>query len=150
MTDRTIPPAPRLLGLAGLIPFWGLALGLLVAPVAGWTTAQLAAALAAYGAVIVSFLGGIRWGLATAARGASAGRYAIAVLPSLAAWIALALPVVPRLAVLGIVALALGPLDTPLVAAGLAPVWFGRLRVILSAGAGAALLTAALTASLRG
>ncbi len=151
MTDRTIPPEPLLLGLAGLLPFWGLALGLSVTPVAGWTTAQFALALATYGAVIVSFLGGIRWGLATAsARQASAGQYGLAVLPSLAAWGALALPVVPRLALLGIVALALGPLDTPLVTAGLAPAWYGRLRLMLSAGAGAALLAAALIASVRG
>lgn len=149
MTDRTIPPAPLLLGLAGLLPFWGLALGLAVTPVAGWTAGQLAAALAAYGAIIVSFLGGIRWGLATARQGA-ASQYGLAVLPSLVAWAALALPIVPRLASLGIVALALGPLDGPLVTAGLAPAWFARLRIILSAGAGAALLVAALIASLHG
>lgn len=150
MTDRTIPPAPRLLGLSGLIPFWGLALGLSVTPIAGWTTAQLGAALAAYGAIILSFLGGIRWGLATAARQRSAGQYGLAVLPSLAGWCALALPLVPRLAVLGGVILALGPVDSQPVTAGLAPAWFGRLRLILSAGAGAALLLAALIAAVHG
>lgn len=151
MTDRTIPPVPLTLGLAGLLPFWGLALGLEATPFADWTTARVAAALAAYGAIIVSFLGGIRWGLATAAvPKASAGQYALAVLPSLLAWGALALPTVPRLAVLGVVVLALGPLDKPLVTAGLAPVWFGRLRAILSAGAGAALLAAALIVWMRG
>lgn len=149
MTDRTIPLAPLLLGLAGLLPFWGLALGLAITPLAGWTTGQLAAALAAYGAIIVSFLGGIRWGLATGRQG-SAGQYGLAVLPSLAAWAALALPIVPSLAILGTVALALGPLDGTLVGAGLAPAWFGRLRTMLSLGAGAALLAAALIASLHG
>lgn len=142
--------APLLLGLAGLLPFWGLAIGLTFAPVAGWTPTQLGFALSTYGAVIVSFLGGIRWGLATAVqRGASATQYGLAVVPSLLAWAALALPAAPGLAALGVVALALGPLDRPLVAAGLAPVWFGRLRLLLSIGAGAALLLAALTLSVR-
>lgn len=149
MTDRSIPPAPLLLGLAGLLPFWGLAIGLLVAPVAGWTAPQLAFALAAYGAVIVSFLGGIRWGLATAAPRAAAVQYGLAVMPSLLAWAALALPVVQSLAGLGLVALGLGALDRALVTAGLAPVWFGRLRLILSVGAGAALGAAALILSVR-
>lgn len=139
-----------MLGLAGLLPFWALAIGLVFAPVAGWTAAQLAFALSTYGAVIVSFLGGIRWGLATAAeRGAAAAQYGLAVVPSLLAWAALALPPVPSLAALGAVALALGPLDRPLVAAGLAPAWFGRLRLMLSIGAGAALVLAALIVSIR-
>ena len=150
MTDRTIPPAPLLLGLAGLLPFWGLAIGLLFTPVAGWTASQLGFALAAYGAVIVSFLGGIRWGLATAARDAAATQYGLAVLPSLLAWAALALPIVPSLVGLGVVALGLGPLDLPLVSARLAPPWFGRLRLLLSAGAGAALVFAALILMTRG
>lgn len=150
MTDRTIPPAPLTLGLAGLLPFWALAISLAFTPAAGWTAAQLGFALAAYGAIIVSFLGGIRWGLATAApHGAAAAQYGLAVVPSLLAWASLTLPAVPSLVGLGVVALGLGPLDRSLVRSGLAPAWFGRLRLILSGGAGAALLLAALILSMR-
>ena len=139
----SIPTAPLALGLAGLLPFWGLALGLLAHGALGLDRASLDLALATYAAVIISFLGGIRWGLAV--RGADgAFHYAISVIPSLVAWAALAAPEPWRLAILGLVALALGPIDLDLVRGGLAPRWFGRLRLILSTGAGVALLLAAL------
>ena len=67
----------------------------------------------------------------------------MSVVPSLAAWALLAAPEPWRLAGLGVLALLLGPVDLSLVLAGDAPHWFGRLRLILSAGAGSALLLAA-------
>ncbi len=148
----SIPRAPLLLGLAGLIPFWGLALGVGIAPAAGLPApGVLAFALAAYGAVIVSFLGGIRWGLATTRpnQEAMAVQYGVAIVPSLLAWAALALPMPAALGALGLVGLLLGLVDQGLVRNGLAPAWFGRLRLILSGGAGAALLVAAATAFVR-
>ena len=138
MFKTAIPPVPLLLGLAGLIPFGALALGLLLHGVLGLAPPRLDLALATYGAIIVSFLGGIRWGLAVPA--GDAGRhYAISVVPSLAAWALLAAPEPWRLAGLGLVALALGPIDLDLVRSGMAPAWFGTLRLILSGGAGVAL-----------
>lgn len=138
MPRSSIPSAPLLLGLAGLIPFWALAVTLLAGGVAAVTVPRADLALATYGAIIVSFLGGIRWGLAVRADNGGP-QYAISVLPSLVAWALLAAPEPWRLAGLGAVALALGPIDLGLVRAGLAPRWFGRLRIILSVGAGAAL-----------
>ena len=138
----SIPAAPLLLGLAGLIPFWGLALGLLVRGAFGLVPATLDAMLATYAAVIVSFLGGMRWGLAVRADDGGAN-YAVAVVPSLVAWALLAAPEPWRLVGLGVTALALGPIDLGLVRSGLAPSWFGRLRLILSTGAGVALLLGA-------
>ncbi len=138
----SIPPAPLLLGLSGLIPFWGLAIGLLLRGAFGLQPAVLDAALATYAAVIVSFLGGMRWGLAVHASDAGAN-YLVAVLPSLVAWALLAAPEPWRLVGLGITALALGPIDLGLVRSGMAPAWFGRLRIVLSTGAGVALLLGA-------
>ncbi|MBE7219690.1 MAG: DUF3429 domain-containing protein [Caulobacteraceae bacterium] len=138
-----MPRAPLALGLAGLIPFWGLALALLVHGAFGLDPAVIDLALATYAAIIVSFLGGIRWGLATRADDTAAAPYALSVVPSLVAWAALAAHEPWRLAILGLVALALGPLDLGLVRSGAAPAWFGRLRLILSTGAGVALLLAA-------
>ncbi len=137
-----IPTAPLALGLAGLIPFWALALGLLVHGAFGFRVAALDLALATYAAVIVSFLGGMRWGLAVRA-GDGGLNYAISVVPSLVAWALLAAPEPWRLAGLGLTALALGPIDLGLVRSGMAPPWFGRLRLILSTGAGLALLLGA-------
>ncbi len=153
MTEgRAIPPAPLLLGLAGLLPFWGLAAALPLAPVAGFEAGALDRALATYAAAILSFLGGLRWGLATVRpdQGAVAPHYAVGVMPALLGWAALALPEPWRLAALGALALGLGPMDRRLVAEALAPPWFGRLRLILSVGAGAALWLGAALGGGRG
>lgn len=138
-----VPVAPLALGLAGLVPFWGLALALLVRSALGLETARFDLALASYAAIIISFLGGIRWGFAVRDTEGFAP-YAVSVVPSLVAWAALAAPEPWRLMILGVVALALGPIDLELVRSGRAPAWFGRLRLILSTGAGVALLLAAL------
>lgn len=142
MFKTAIPTVPLLLGLAGLIPFWALAVGLLLHGGLGISPPTLDSALATYGAIIVSFLGGIRWGLAIPA-GDAGPNYAISIVPSLVAWVLLAAPEPWRLAGLGLVALVLGPADLGLVRAGLAPAWFGWLRIILSIGAGLALLLGA-------
>ncbi len=146
----TIPKMPLLLGLGGLLPFWGLAL-LLYLPhqylshQVPWGRTASDLALATYAAIIVSFLGGIRWGVAVAAaaRSDAIGQYAIAVVPSLVAWALLVAPEPWRLVGLGILALALGGFDQNLVSSAFAPPWFGRLRLILSGGAGVALLLGA-------
>ena len=69
MTDLHAPssaPAPqgpvmaKLLGYAGALPFGGCALaGVLDIQLAGLQTASL---LLGYGAIILSFLGGLQWG----------------------------------------------------------------------------------------
>ena len=155
MSDAAPPEAaaeagralPFGLGLAGLIPFWALA----VARVTGWPPGlppgTVDVLLATYAATILSFLGGIRWGAALRPPGGVpvATDYVFGVLPQLFGWGALFLPGPWRFAALGLGILVLGPIDRNLVARGLAPAWFGRLRVILSLGAGAALFVAALS-----
>ena len=77
----------RWLGYLGLIPF--VAGGALALFGDGAASALGLRAVIAYGAVIVSFVGAIHWGLALAG-GAPAGRlYVVSVLPSLVAWPAL-------------------------------------------------------------
>lgn len=136
---------PYCLGLSGLVPFWVLAL----AKVSGWPhavpPAEIDGMLATYAATILSFLGGIRWGAALHApdQRSVATDYVFGVMPQLFAWGALFLPDPWRYGSLGLGILVLGPIDRNLVARGLAPAWFGRLRMILSVGAGAALFVAA-------
>ena len=141
-----IPLVPLGLGLGGLIPFWALAIGLALHGGIGFhlgiRPATLDLALATYAAVILSFLGGMRWGFA--ARAGDAGlNYVVSVVPSLVAWAWLAAPEPWRLGGLGLTILVLGPIDLQLVRDGLAPPWFGKLRLILSTGAGLALLLGA-------
>ena len=118
LSGRAIPKAPLALGLAGLLPFWGLSLALLVGEPTDVDPRQVDLALATYAAIIVSFLGGIRWGFAVAGNVAKPVPYAISVVPSLLGWGLLAAPEPWRLVGLGIVALALGAIDTELVREG--------------------------------
>ena len=142
----SIPLVPLLLGLGGLIPFWALAFSRATGVGLGFPPATISLALAVYGATILAFLGGIRWGLAMRSpdQGSAGYDFGVAVLPQLIGWAGLAVPDPWRFFLLGVVVLALGPLDRNLVVRGLAPAWFGRLRLILSLGAGAALFLAAL------
>jgi hypothetical protein len=125
--SQPIPPAALLLGLAGLIPFAVAA----VSPDAG-----LRAGIS-YAAVVLSFLGGIRWG--TAIIPSDARRQALELtascLPAIAGWIAILIP-----DILGLTLLIAGFLmqalwDVTGAEAGRLPHWFGKLRMLLTAGA---------------
>lgn len=147
MTDASkIPTVPLVLGAAGLIPYWGLALALVLGVDAGLGAQALAFALAAYGALILSFLGGVRWGIAVSMEeeSAAARGYVIAVVPALLAWAALALGPEARLWTLAGLHVLLGLLDYGLVCREEAPEWFGRLRLALAGGAALALVVAAI------
>ena len=147
MSSRTVPismPASALvLGLAGLVPFAVGALSL-------WTplpvvTAELGLKLVVtYGAVILSFLGGIRWGTAI---GPYDGRrqgleFSTSVLGPLAGLAAVFLPAVPGLTLLIAGFLLQALWDVTSVESGRLPQWFGRLRMVLTAGAVVSLIAA--------
>ncbi|PWS36334.1 DUF3429 domain-containing protein [Falsiroseomonas bella] len=144
MTDTALPAPTRPLGLAGLIPFLGLA----AAALAGWPPA--AEALAAYGATILAFLGAVHWGLALRAppaeQGAAAMRLGLGVVPALVAWVALLLPVPSGLILLTLGILATAGVETLGGRAGLVGQDYLRLRWLLSACAAGALLLGAVAA----
>ncbi|MCQ4162366.1 DUF3429 domain-containing protein [Roseomonas sp. GC11] len=131
-----VPPAASWLGGAGLLPFLTLAVASLMP---GESGALAATALLAYGAAILSFLGGIRWGLAMARAesGALWAELSLSVLPSLLAWVALLLPRPAGLLLLAVSLAGQWLLDSRTT---LAPGWYPRLRLPLSLGAIAALL----------
>ncbi|WP_374669004.1 DUF3429 domain-containing protein [Ramlibacter sp.] len=90
-TSRTAPPIEvTWLGYGGLLPFLGLAVLAAADPprATDWSRA-----LVAYGAVILSFVGALHWGIAMSASGlAPAVRrraFAWSVVPALMAWPAL-------------------------------------------------------------
>lgn len=96
MQDLAQPPLPALatrLTWAGLLPFLGALAAWAAAGLAGDARAVGLAlkAFLVYAAVILSFLGGLRWGRVMSA-GASGPGYVLAVLPSLWAFPALFLP----------------------------------------------------------
>lgn len=131
-----IPPAALSLGLAGLIPFCACALSQWVqlphfSPEQGFQTG------AAYGAVILSFLGGIRWGVAVKEfeNNRQSAELAGSVLPSLVGWLSLLLsPIIGvSLLIAGFLVQALW--DVLSVEKDYLPQWFGKLRMLLTLGA---------------
>lgn len=107
LTDSPGAAALRL-GYAGLIPFvLGAALTWVVRPDAH---PYVVDALAKYAALIVSFLGGIHWGVAmkrtaeaspAASPPALSGAFVWGIVPSLLAWVAVVMPPYAGLAALG-------------------------------------------------
>ncbi len=141
-----VPFAARWLTGLGVIPFLALA------PLAAFTDPYVedhaTVALWVYGAVILSFIGGIRWGLAIApGRSASAPalwqELTVSVAPSLLAWLALLMPAgMPPLALsVGFAVMLLA--DWRAARRGLAPAWYPRLRWPPTLAAIASLLLAA-------
>lgn len=150
MTGPSLKGVPRsalVLGVAGLIPFAVGALAVTLSPDHRDLAARL---LLAYGATILSFLGGVHWGLAMAAGvrenvpgPPAVGRLALSVVPQLIAWSAFFWPNPAS----GMFILVIGIAATLLVEqrgarAGLIPDWYLRLRSFLSYGALACLIAA--------
>ncbi len=141
MTTPAIPRAVLAYGLLGLIPF-------LMPPLAGWLLPQARPAavlvLALYAGLILSFLGGARWGMAVKAPFPPTLEVSLAMLPTLAGLALLLLPAsLDQFRLLGLaLALAVHWL-WDLRGDGL-PSWYGRLRTVLTAGAVAGLVSGAL------
>ena len=92
MNSLQQPPAwAKNLGYAGLIPFLSLAAITLLLP---QHKSQAQTVVAAYGAVIVSFLGAIHWGwgMRDASKPGATISFIWGVVPSLLGWVALLLP----------------------------------------------------------
>ena len=122
--------------LAGLgaVPFVGMALAGVFWP--ELAVGQLGGenAFLGYGAVILSFMGGIRWGRALSLEepALAGGQMILSVAPSLAAWLALLIDR-PWSLVLLMVCFALqAGWDLSSARNGLLPSWFGRLRLAIS------------------
>ncbi len=94
-----LPLSARRLGWLGLVPFVSGAL--LVWLVRPEVRGEVAFGLAAYAAVILSFLGGIHWGLAFRQPEPPALWLGWGVVPSLVAWPAIIMPAHAGLVILG-------------------------------------------------
>jgi|GEM_PF-85514 len=136
-----VPEAAIWLGVLGFLPFGGFALA--AAFLGEQYGGRAMAALLAYGAVILSFLGGIHWGAAIASdpgNGALPRRLVVSVAPSLVAWAGLLLPLRVGLLVLAAGFAAILYVDIRATRAGEMPSWYPRLRRPLSIAVLAALL----------
>lgn len=132
--DGRLSRLPLLLGLAGLLPFLFTATAAWLAPVA-WQVVAIKAFLY-YAAVILSFLGGIQWGVAMSLESAGSTAFRVRLLlsmaPSLVAWPALLLHPLTGAWVLagGFVLVRLLELGRD--SRETLPVWFQSLRNLLS------------------
>jgi hypothetical protein len=133
-----IPRAALYLGLAGLIPFFAAALVIALRPTwpMGGFNLPLAGygqmVLLAYGQMILAFMAGVLWGFA-AKGGAGLWAYACAVTPALWVFFTSFLPSHQQPITLMMGFAALLALDFVFQRAGLAPPWWMRLRLMLTA-----------------
>lgn len=146
-TDTRPPASAAWLGGLGAIPFVGLAAAALV--LVGAERAYILRALLAYGAVILSFLGGVHWGLAMAETGGAKRdglvlRLVVSVAPPLAAWAALLVDGRTGLFVLAACVAAMLWIDLRATRLGQAPQWYPRLRIPLTCAVVVSLLLGAM------
>jgi hypothetical protein len=137
MSSTKIPLTPLLLGLGGLIPFVALAALMVMGTtgLAGLSDSRASFLLGVYGAVILSFVGGARWGLALTYEDQKKARrdYIIAIIPALFGWFCLMLEGSLALRILCVLTGLMALVDYGLTCRGDAPVWYGRLRLVLGA-----------------
>ena len=131
----TVPIGPMLLGIAGTIPFVGAVAIVMFGPPRLVETATFS--LLAYGAVILSFLGGILWGSVLARGFTDIGNdhirlLVISVLPSLCGWVALLAGPNIGLPLMAIAFLFVLVVDLMSTRDGLLPPWYPRLRIPLT------------------
>lgn len=129
--DWLVPPAARWLGFAGLIPFVAGALATL--PVSGALRPYGLPLLLDYGAIILSFMGGVHWGAAMMRDDAETGPLARSVASAL-----IGLPAALVGGAAGLLLLAAGFLglliyDEQETRVGRLPGWYPHLRRPLTA-----------------
>lgn len=141
-SSTTAPPFASLMGFGGLIPFF-ICAGAAHSGVAPWSGLALVIC-GIYGAVILSFIGAVHWGLAM--QGDRSQRWFLwSVFPALYAWP----PIVfldTRTALLALLPgfLLCWSVDRRAAEAGLLPNWYMRLRHMLTLGAMMALAAGSL------
>ena len=140
-SEATARDVARACGLLGLAPFCSLPAAIAIWPSRADLTVFV---VAAYAALILSFLGGARWGMALQAPEPDPWALALSMGPTLLAWgLLIVLHATERLELFGLGALLVlvGLWD---VASPQGPAWYQRLRLTLTAGASGGLCLGAL------
>ena len=144
-----VPKIARILGFAGLVPFLIGGFGVWL-PALGDLRFALPIMVLAYGALIASFLGGVRWGasMQNGETDSHPHHMVLAIMPTLIALVAFMLPLPQAFMLLIVLFIALGVLDFLAVEADTLKAWYRPLRIWLTLGAAlsmASLLTHTLT-----
>ncbi|MEM0930329.1 MAG: DUF3429 domain-containing protein [Pseudomonadota bacterium] len=159
--DPKVQRSAVILGLGGLIPFWTLPVILLAGGILSTAmTEALLQLIVLYGAIICSFMGGARWGLAmrTPEAGPFSGLLG-SVMPPLLAWAvvgapgfgvtALKQPLIQLVLIAGLLGFQLFE-DWRSSGKGLIPRWYLRLRMTLVSGVTTPVVLALLISAFSG
>ena len=139
-----IPGIALAWGWAGVIPFTALAgLTALAEPHIQAFALQI---LVPYSAIILTFMGGVHWGIIISRIQNGMYLYTTGIMPSLAAVLAILVPLDFAIAVLGVGFLALLLCDLWLVRTAVLPKWYGKLRIQLTLAVIVCLAVAGFTA----
>ena len=141
--NRSVIQGASWLGATGALPFIALA----IIPHTSFASKVPESALLAYGAIILSFLGGLLWGTVLNGSDTISGvqRLLISgVIASLVGWGALFLPLTAGLLTLTTCFLALLALDFTLYRAKHIPSWYMKLRIFLTSTVSLTLIISAL------
>lgn len=126
-----------MVGVAGLLPFFGHALFAWAAPVV--EAAGLLRSQAHYAAAVLAFLGALHWGVALASplpfTTRDGARLVWGVIPALFAWVITMYAPAVSIPALFVALLVVWGADLLLYAGSAAPRWFVVLRTVLTAGA---------------
>ncbi len=138
--EKTVKTAWALT-LAGFVPFAALAIASMVLEIDDPYSGLAVQGLSTYGAVILSFLGGIRWGLVLRQKSteSSAMTLILSVVPALVGWSSLFLAIPTVFVVQALAVLTMGVWDYIAGQKGVHEPWFVKLRMTITA-----LVTAAL------
>ncbi|KAL4434086.1 hypothetical protein ABPG75_000527 [Micractinium tetrahymenae] len=151
-----VPAITKFLGFSGALPFWvfspaiaqHLPLDLIVDP---GMLANPGLLQVGYGATILSFLGGVHWGLAMTNVGGELGykmaeqRFLWSVLPCLMAWPTVAMPVPHAAGLQAALLTAVYFVDRSWAKRGLLPPWYMKMRLPLTVLAASGLVMTAST-----
>lgn len=129
--SERIARTARLLAYAGLLPFLLLAIWLAAIPADHIWRDGTIFLLKAYAATILSFLGGVRWGVAmTRHTDESAGDMLASAAAPLLGWLSVATPAPYAFALLAVAFAAHGAWDTLAAHRRKTPDWYARLRIV--------------------
>ncbi len=133
----------RYLALVGYVPILVLVLWLMGIDAEHPARAPTLELLESYCAIILSFLGGVRWGLGmVSGQGGSPRDLVASCAPPLVGWAAVFAPVPYAFALFAVAFAAQGAWDNFAVHAEVAPRWYGKLRILLTGLVVAAMLVA--------
>lgn len=120
------------IALAGFLPFAAIAAALAIAGGASALTELLADAFRVWSLAVLSFLGGIRWGVTILRRDVTRWQMIWPVLPAILGWTAMFLPHAWAVVVLLVAYCAMGAWDSLSAQRGEMPGWYGNLRIVLT------------------